>query len=319
MRKVTGEKMFEQSFFMKTSEKQQKVALLCLIALLVCVAAMLAGCKSNDRSIEQGTIYSRKMNGQVVLSYDAGNSYALDENGNVLIKYDKGKTTVPVPLQLKPGSSDAEPDEDGTGFFISEDKTAIVYGGAASPLKVLISEDKGKNWNTYTVADDHSSSYSVVKTAMGYRKFIGFTTKNKGWLVATDGVAMGRQNNRIFLTSDGGKTWLETGNSNDIYARVLEGAGFSNEEIGFLCFRYETDFQPAICWTQDGGATWEKLYVSLPKAYDKYNKTPLSPVFEGAKGYLPILLSNGNGDAATVYLTTGDYGKNWTYSASSGF
>lgn len=83
----------------------------------------------------------------------------------------------------------------------------------------------------------------------------------------------------------------------------------------FIGFRYETDFQPAIYWTQDGGKTWEPFDIKLPAEFDDYSKTPMSPVFWGAKGLWPISIRQDD-DISTIYVTSDDYGRTWTYDPS---
>jgi len=237
---------------------------------------------------------------------NADSSHSLNEDGTVAISYNKGSTAICAPLKLNTsGIFSAGMEESETGFFISEAKTAIAYGGDGKAVNVLISNDKGKTWNTYVVAGSNNMSGS---------KFVTFDTVNDGWLTVNPGVALGTSYNYIFATHDGGKTWTQIGNPNYIYSRVATGVGFANNQIGFLCFRYEfVDFEPAICWTQDGGYTWEKLYITLPTEFADYNKTPLSPLFNGANGLFPIQLSNESGYYATIYLTSSDYGKTWMY------
>jgi hypothetical protein len=55
--------------------------------------------------------------------------------------------------------------------------------------------------------------------------------------------------------------------------------------------------------------------MELPAEFDEYySKTPLSPVFNGANGIFPIMLRANDGTTKTIYLTSSDYGKTWTYS-----
>lgn len=69
----------------------------------------------------------------------------------------------------------------------------------------------------------------------------GFTSKSEGWFIGSPGVALGSSENYVYLTHDGGKTWKETGNVNDEWARVLNCGGFSDENVGYLCFRYDIE------------------------------------------------------------------------------
>lgn len=152
---------------------------------------------------------------------------------------------------------------------------------------------------------------------MGYdAKFIGFTDKQNGWMVSGGSAGVGRSLNYVYQTSDGGKTWKELGNPNDLYAERLTGAGFASKDIGFLGFRYYEDNGPVIYWTKDSGQTWEKLAVSLPETFNEYQKTPLSPILGGKEGLYPILLSKEGNTIGTIYLSSKDNGLKWTYDSS---
>lgn len=266
--------------------------------------SLLSSLKNNP-----GAIHSQDSDDEPILAYDEGNSYYLDEEGRVMISYNNDENIAEAPLILSPSGSNFESGVtiDEAGFYITMDKTAITYGGFnGDAVQMLVSEDMGKSWNTYTVTGEKR----------GAAKHVVFTTKSDGWIVMSNFYGMGHEEHYIYKTADGGKTWTEVdGNANEVYARVLTGAGFANDDIGFLSFRYETDFQPAICRTKDGGLTWEKLYISLPSEYNGYGKTPLSPVFSGKNGIYPILLSrDGVSDVVgTIYLKSNDYGMTWVY------
>lgn len=280
------------------------------VVLLIGTLGVLVACtnlSNGSESIKPGTIYS-SIEGDPIVVYDAGNSYFINADGTVSVSYRNGAVTVTTPLKLDMTRKAWDRGISAGGFFISEDKTAIVYNpqpGKLSPIHVLISDDMGKTWN------DH-----IVQGAKGNEFFIGFMSKNEGWMISGHPRGVGSALNYVFQTSDGGKTWEEVGNPNDIYSEHLTGAGFSNKDIGFLGFRYYGDAGPEIYWTKDRGKSWGKLPISLPQRFNDYYKTPLSPIFNGKEGLFPILLTTKSGDgkdAGTIYLASTDGGLTWGY------
>lgn len=237
---------------------------------------------------------------------EAGNAYSLDSNGNVVLSYNNGQVNAVAPVKLMPGGRDFGTGMtiDEAGFYISAEKTAIAYGGTGDePLYVITSEDMGKTWmKSEIIANSLVSGLSV-----------GFITPNDGWLILSVFQGMGTQHNFVYRTYDGGKTWTQTGNPNNGNARVLTGAGFLDNETGFLCFRFETE-ELNISRTLDGGKTWEKLNISVPEGFEQYySATPLSPVFNNGNGLLPVELQDENGNTVKIYFSSDDDGVTWTY------
>ncbi len=238
----------------------------------------------------------------------SGNTYRLID-GEFTISYGTEKS-VTVPLEMN--VEDQAAYFTGRAVYIAKEITAIAYGGVGEEaVKVLISNDEGQIWNSYDVSGTKSSEI--------YEKYIGFTTKTNGWLVLTSGVAMGHQENRIFQTSNGGKTWDEIGNTNDVHARVVTGSGFANSNIGFVSFRYDSDINPVVYRTEDKGKTWTQCSLLIPESFKSITSyaTALSPVFSGADGILPVIFRNNNWEGDPVELKveyqTSDYGKTWTF------
>ncbi|MFF2093923.1 WD40/YVTN/BNR-like repeat-containing protein [Paenibacillus sp. NPDC058174] len=272
---------------------------------------LLAACTNSNgnSSFKPGSVFAHNSSGELFV-IGSGNSYEVDEAGNVTIAYRDGAVTAKTPLTLDTTGSVIGMSINETGFYISENKTVIVYGfgdGKLSPLHVMISDDMGKTWNDYTI--DGAKGYDT--------KFIGFTSEKEGWIVSGGSAGVGQSMNYIYQTSDGGKTWQEIGNANEQYAGQLTGAGFYNKDIGFLGFRYYEDKGPVIYWTKDRGQTWERLAVALPEQYAEYEKTPFSPVFDGKEGRLPIGISKDGNEAQMIYLTSKDGGLSWVYEQGS--
>ncbi|MGX8711100.1 MAG: WD40/YVTN/BNR-like repeat-containing protein [bacterium] len=240
----------------------------------------------------------------------ANSSYML-KDGKFVIRDGKGATCT-VPLEA--GTGDSASYFSDKAVYISDEVTAVAYGGteADSSVKVLVSDDKGKTWSSTRVAEagaDHAGT-----------KFLGFLSKRDGWLVTAGDVASGSQKNRVFLTADGGKSWSEIGNISEAYPHVVTGAGFASPTAGFLSFRYDSNPDPVVYRTQDKGKTWVKCAVGLPPELKNVHSYPtaLSPVFHGASGVLPVAMTDNDTGAQTqIRYVTDDSGKTWTFDKKS--
>ena len=293
----------------KTSKVKWRTALsryLCAAVLLIGMAGLLVAYpNAAEADTLNGTAYSRTMGGEIMNWNNNGCSYSLDGDGNVILAYDHGGKTAKVPLTLFPDNSDKSPNTGNTGFFISSKKTALSYSSPnyTGPITIMVSGDMGQTWESTKIDFEGAATWM----------HIGFTNMNDGWLVVCNFVGMGAEKHYIYKTADGGRTWVPTESDiDDVYGRMLSGAGFANDKVGFLCFRYENlDFEPAVCMTRDGGRTWSKLHIDIPEEYSGYNKTALSPLFDGTNVIVPFRLSDDNGQTKTVYLTSSDYGETW--------
>lgn len=308
-----GVQTMQQRFIsiLNVNKKRNGLSVFVPALLLIISVSVLASCTNIVKAGEEmkpGTIYSSPAYASIV-TFDAGNSYSIDAEGNILISYRDGEVIAKSPVKVDPAKAAWENGISESGFFISEDKTAIVYNSSENePLQihVAISDDMGKTW-----------SDSIIEGASGSELFIGFTNKTDGWMSVGNSAGVARALNFVYQTSDGGKTWQEIGNPNEVYAEHLTGVGFSTKEIGFFGYRYFADDGPVIYWTQDQGKSWERLLVSLPEKFDQYKKNPLSPTFNGKEGYFPVeLIDQEVGFAGIIYLVSDDNGLNWEYDAA---
>ena len=207
--------------------------------------------------------------------------------------------------------------DEGQWVYLNGDNIAVIL--PESPTKILLSSDSGEIWKESVVegSDKMILFGDLRENVAPSGGFIGFWGDG-GYLVLTAPVSMGNQPMRIYLTTDGGDTWKEIGNPYDTgkHYCVLTGAGFSNEEIGFISYRYYEDAGPDIWWTSNGGDTWEELTVKLPEEYsnEEYVFTPLSPTFNGSSGIYPIEATNhADGTTEMIYLYSDDYGVTWDF------
>ncbi|MDU5022069.1 MAG: hypothetical protein E6269_16130 [Clostridiales bacterium] len=122
---------------------------------------------------------------------------------------------------------------------------------------------------------------------------------------------MGKQYSYIYITTDGGKTFNEIGNTNEVYPRIITGVGFLDEKIGFVGFRYENDNNPTVYRTEDSGSTWEKLDIKLPVEYISDYATPLKLKFEKDIIMLPVKLRDSD---KVINFISKDKGLTFEYS-----
>lgn len=173
--------------------------------------------------------------------------------------------------------------EDGDGLLIR-------YPGETEWVDILPMLPLPKEWTT----SSHAPAIDGVTSMAGFYSglYYGFTSPTEGWLVLGGGAAMGTAYNYVYLTHDGGHTWLEaTGDLNSQCTMMLNCAAFSDEKHGFLGFRYEW-YDAPLYWTEDGGKSW-KLYdldSLLPTNPDDAVSELTDIRFAGSEGTLTFTL-----------------------------
>lgn len=292
---------------LNSSHKPRLIAKLCVILALACITVGLTACQKN------GAGASNDIDNISLLK--AGNTYSFNGN-NLTISYGGGSTAhLQLPIDVSVTSADEQ-----TGVYISDEITAIAYGGldGKTTAEVIVSSDKGKTWNSYAVNGLDSLGVGFIG------KRIGFLSTSDGWLVLDGNAGAGTQRHYIFQTADGGKNWSQIGDANQVYAKMLTGAGFATDNIGFLCFeKMDDSLLPTIFSTDDKGKTWGKLELAAPRQYQDSTHVieALSPVFYGSNGVLPVIIYNTSGSVlnqeAKGQYTTSDSGKTWAFDDSS--
>lgn len=241
------------------------------------------------------------------------------ENKKLLISYDAGKSYIDSHLVISRKMSTSFSCDN---IFISSNKTAVVIEDNTSAV-IYVSNDKCKTWLKTTLYSNEKDPFITVPTynppTLSFvEAFIGFNSDSNGWVAFGGDVAMGNENNYVFQTTDGGKTWNEVNNSSNIYARVLTGACYTNSETGFLCFRYDMTMHGPIYATSDAGKTWIEVQITYPSKYDKIGLTPASPRFIGEYGIIPMCSTDYTDyNKIAFYLYSKDGGKTWSYKMPS--
>lgn len=233
------------------------------------------------------------------------------EGHNIKVTYDGGNSWINVPIDAKALFNRGEPSENTQelqkgSFFIKSENISFVYGGSEGvPITVLTSKDKGVTWRKSVVSDEITGSRQL---------FLDFTSDKNGHVIATGDRAMSSEMTYVYETNNGGISWNKIGDTSSITHTLVNGAAFSTDKIGFICYKSYEQY-PKIRCTTDNGKSWNDLKLPLPAEYnDKFTQAQI-PRFEGKKGV--ILVAQGqNGDFEKGKMgkfITEDYGLTWRF------
>lgn len=156
-----------------------------------------------------------------------------------------------VPIDAKVLFERGEPlkdtDELQNGSFIITPKNkSFVYGGSDRlPITVLISEDKGMTWRKSLVTNETEGSRQL---------FIDFTSDKDGYVIASGDRAMSSEMTYVYETTDSGCSWSKIGDTSKITHTLVNGAAFSTDKIGFICYKSYGKY-PNIRYTIDKEST----------------------------------------------------------------
>ncbi len=144
------------------------------------------------------------------------------------------------------------------------------FGTAA----ILRTADGGRTWAAAPVDGTTCHAGSGIS--------VDFVDPRNGWMVNQDPTAPYAH---LFRTIDGGRTWRSLGN-----LPALGSVEFASTTRGWL----DGNFLEGGLWsTLDGGATWQRVRLSVPPGYQRARAAPSLPTLVG--GNLAILPVAGTG------------------------
>lgn len=155
-------------------------------------------------------------------------------------------------------------------------------------------------------AEQDLAGRDQAETLVDCEHWIGMTSAENGWLVASVGAGVAHADTYVYRTHDGGRTWQETGRPEEALwypscvaflddDRAIMGIGRLNGAPVYM--------------TEDGGETWSELELPLPDDGLTYEVGGI--VFYGACGVITLYRENGY-----TAVTTDDYGKTWRQSSA---
>ncbi|MGM8363932.1 WD40/YVTN/BNR-like repeat-containing protein [Virgibacillus sp. W0181] len=218
-------------------------------------------------------------------------SYTL-QNDELNITYDEGSDWVKVPIEkdfLFEGEYRGNKQEliDGS-YILNENRAAFLYseGVNRKSKKIVItySLDRGKTWHDRVVTKPFAP--------MRFRK-VDFLNDQFGYIVISGGRTMSQELSIVFLTHDGGQTWVSTAELPT--TRLIAFGGFVDETTGFLSYGTINPEEPDVYVTQNGGESWNQAVFNIPEKYDRVFVQAEVPVIED--DHLTVLVNQGpNGD-----------------------
>jgi photosystem II stability/assembly factor-like uncharacterized protein len=221
--------------------------------------------------------------------------------------------TPPAPPGLGQPHLDAFPLSSGAAWVVRS-LAAGETGAAQSLLSHTV--DGGQSW--------HAITLPVVGVAQ-----ITFADAAHGWMLGDIDTAGGEQGVDIFGTADGGLTWAKIASAADRPAALplqgrKTGLTFANASTGWVGLAGPIGPPPpaeGTAWlfqTQDGGATWRPVPLTLPTALAQYPWFYLAGVrpptfFSPQAGVLPVVVGSraAGGEVLSLMYVTRDGGATW--------
>ncbi len=209
------------------------------------------------------------------------------------------------------------PDEYGTALdFLNQDTgwLAMEVGqGSTTTIAVARTTDAGSSWQVNT-----------LKAPFPGGIYLDFTSSEDGWLLAMSTPGAGLMSKVLYSTSDGGRTWQEDSCSlgpgcpqkggllpSDSYPTGMSFLGSG----GFVSALNHGDSYLWFYGSQDAGHTWQRIPLTVPKAYAQGYGDVYSPSFSGTNGRMFVQFSTSTGPLLVVYQSA-DGGRSWQPKAS---
>lgn len=235
------------------------------------------------------------------------------------VTYDGGTTWCEVPLSMDEvnnyaygGHLTLNALQEGS-YVIAKEKTAFAYGGGSNDLRVVYSNDAGVTWNTSIVTD----FYTLGPGYDGYIRvrYCSFPTPDLGYVVIGCDKTMSAEAQHIWETQDGGKTWQMSGQGP--FTTLICDANFVAPSTGFISYHYVEGSEFSIYRTEDAGATWEGIPITLDPDLVPYLTLFRSPRWEG--DHLVFTIDEGPDsdypapNPVHAKYISDDLGKTWQY------
>jgi photosystem II stability/assembly factor-like uncharacterized protein len=169
---------------------------------------------------------------------------------------------------------------------------------AAGKAFVFRTVDGGRRWRAVPVES--------TNCAAGSRLDLSFVDALHGWLVR---IFLNGNSQYLSRTLDGGATWSRISSALPLVGTVT----FRTSREGWLT-RGDFRHWGGVLATQDGGRTWRRSVLVLPRRWAGARAHADAPRFFGRRGVLPVDLER-RGRTAVAFYVTSDGGRRWRAAA----
>lgn len=183
---------------------------------------------------------------------------------------------------------------------------------SSSPPQLVVARtsDGGQTWQETT----------IVPQTSAFARQITFLTPQLGWLLLSEGAALGSEGVEVLRTTDGGATWQTMARTSNTtpnrpgslpFAGVKSGISFISPTTGWI-----TGMMEGLYQTQDSGTTWYRQSLPLPDTLPPATQTYLTGTgplltFDGGEGIFPVELGLSDGRVIPELYRTNDGGQTW--------
>ncbi len=154
---------------------------------------------------------------------------------------------------------------------------------------------------------------------------VSFFDPNDGWALADLGVGAGSNAVAIYQTTDGGATWIQKFTNDPNRPSSSDSIPLSGLKFGLTPLNMQTAWvygvvyasgSPYIFRTDDGGATWSPVTLTLPEGGADAELSVEEVSFANENTIFLIMRNTADATSTSIYIST-DSGSTWSLTPTS--
>ena len=293
----------------------EMLAAVLMVGLLVGSFLLVLSLRSHRSPAPAASVTDRPVTLQELRMFDATNGWATTFDGVHVLHTSRGVLHWQEVSPQRVSQSNSQGQLEATDFLDALRAWVVFNPHPAKsgpltqePLFVERTTDGGRTWQETT----------IVRQSSAFAQQITFLTPQVGWLLLSEGFALGSEGVEVLRTTDGGATWQTmTRTSNTTpnlpgslpFAGVKPGISFINLTTGWI-----TGMMNGLYQTRDGGTTWYQQ--ALPGTVSPATPAVLAATgplftFNGQEGIFPVDLELSDKRVISEVYRTNDGGQTW--------